>query len=315
MRHFPGLWLFCLLLSAAPFSSALPADPKLLSLVPPAAEIVAGIDSTPPPNQPGSFVLITHANTIDLKDFFALTGVDSTRAVRHAIFVAATGEAGHLTEHGLLIGGHFDRDRIYQSAIQGGAKVIDYRGTRVVEIEPFARERNSFNDIRWLAILEPDVLLFGTVPIVQQEIDRRIAGNAADPILVHRLAHMHHDDETWCVLSAPARNEEIRSALLALDSKLAGLAANGDVFAFGTRYRKQVEFEYEVTTASTSATRTIADSLVRSLTGSQPGSSLLAPEDETVSDHTVRGVVKIPTARFGAWLAQATAPGGRPASQ
>src|ERR1700751_1303451 len=106
MWRFPGLWLFCLVLFAAPFCSALTADPKLLSLVPPAAEIVAGIDSAPPPNQPGSFVLITHNNTIDLNDFFALTGVDSTRVVRHAIFVAATNEGGHLAEHSLLIAGH-----------------------------------------------------------------------------------------------------------------------------------------------------------------------------------------------------------------
>jgi len=316
MRQFPGLWLAFLALSTTPICSSQSADPKLLPLVPPEAEIVAGIDSPPPPNQPGSFVLITRKNTIDLNDFFALTGVDGTRIVRHVVFVAMADDAGNLTRHSLLMDGHFDRQHIYQSSVQGGAKVIDYRGVSVAEIQPFARERDDFNEVRWLAILEPDVLVFGTIASVRQELDRHIAGSGADPVLVHRLAHMRHDNETWCVLSAPARHDEIRSTLLALDPKLAGLAGNGDVFAFGTRYRKQLEFEYEVTAASASATLTISESLVRSLTGLQQGSSLLTSEDTTASDHTVRGVVKIPTARFGAWLAQASAHGqGKAASQ
>lgn len=166
MRRFPGCWLFCLSLSAVPFCSAITAEPNLLALVPPASGIVAGIDTAPPPGQPGSFVLITQNNTVDLKDFFALTGVDSTRVVRHAIFVAAPGEAGGLSEHSLLMAGHFDRERIYQSAVLGGARAFDYRGVGVVRIQPFERERDTFNEVRWLAILDQDLLLFGTISVV-----------------------------------------------------------------------------------------------------------------------------------------------------
>ncbi len=315
MRRFPGLVIALLCLFAVPLSQALSPEPRLLSLVPPGAKIVAGIESHPPKDRAGSFVLITRNNTLDLEDFYALTGVDSTRNVHKAIFVALGDNTGHLSEHSLLMMGHFDQPRIYKSAVDGGARAFEYSGVDVVEIQPFLRERGEMNDVRWLAIVDSNVLLFGTIASVQQELGRHLANSPADPFLVRELAHMHSDDETWCVLSAPNRNDEIRNALVTLDPKLAELAREADIFQFGIRYRKQVEFEYKVTT--TSATPTISNSIALSLTGSLMGSSWLSSPDTSGGDRTERGVVIIPSLRFAAWLAKVNdhAHGGSRASR
>lgn len=324
MRRFPG-WMslsvvICaslLAIFAVPASWALSADQKLVSLVPPGAEVVAGMDTPPPKDQPGSFVLITHNNTVDLQDFFALTGVDSARIVRHVIFVAIHGETIQLGEHSMMAHGQFDQARIYKSAVDGGSKVFDYRGIPVVEIEPFAREEAEFHDSRWLAIVDSDLLLFGTIASVRQELDRHLDRSVADPVLEQKLSRLRHDDETWCVLSSTSRYPEIQRSLMGLDPKLAELVGTADGIQFGLRYGKQVEFEYETSTASPTATLSPSDSLRQSLAQPGKGASLLASPVASGNSRTVRGVVKIPLDRFGQWLREASAPrlGERAASQ
>jgi hypothetical protein len=62
--------------------SAVSPDPRLLSLVPPAARVIAGMKAPSIDGQPKSFMLVTPNNSIDLVDFIALTGGDPTRFSR-----------------------------------------------------------------------------------------------------------------------------------------------------------------------------------------------------------------------------------------
>jgi hypothetical protein len=187
MRQFCGnrrfFVTFFLALLTARTSLALSIDEKLLSLVPSGGKgkVVAGMDSPPPKGQPGSFVLITHNSRVDLRDFFALTGVDSSRIVRHAIFIAMDDNAAETAEHSLMMSGHFDQARIYKSALDGGEEILHYRGIPVVAIEPFAQDRAELQGSRWLTIPEPDLLFFGTIASVQQELDRLLDQSAPDP--------------------------------------------------------------------------------------------------------------------------------------
>src|SRR5271170_3892637 len=108
MRRFQGrrsilfAFLACL---AVPISSA--ADHKLLSLISPGAQIVASICAPSSPSSTDNFVLMTHNSGIDLNDFYALSGVDSTRVIHELIFVAAANTVGQLSEHSLLASGNF----------------------------------------------------------------------------------------------------------------------------------------------------------------------------------------------------------------
>jgi hypothetical protein len=118
------------------------------------------------------------------------------------------------------------------------------------------------------------------------------------------MPRIRHNDQTWCVLSPPAWNTEMRDALAVVHPQLAERLKDGDEFQFGIRYGKQIEFEYEITTASAVATHAISKSLTQSLTGQAIGSSLLPSPDQTADDNTVRGVIKVSTTRYNAWLAE-----------
>jgi hypothetical protein len=288
--------------------SAAPVDQKLLSLIPPAAQIVARISATPSAGNTSNFVVITHNNGVDLGDFFALSGADSTRSIHEVIFAAAE-NAGQLSEHSLLASGNFDRERIYRSAVENGSSTTHYRGVFVLVVAPFARERSEFNEPRWLAIPEPDVLLFGSIVSIEQELDRYLTRNVVDPRLVARLARLRRDDATWCVLSLPAWSTEIRSALAVINSELAAGLKDGDAFQFGIHYGRHVEFEYEITTNSSAATRSISDTLTQSLVGSEKGLALLLPIDMSTDNNTVRGSIKVSMTRYNAWLAEVSARG------
>jgi hypothetical protein len=294
-----------LLLSAA--AHAATVDAKLLSLVPPGAQVVAGMSVHP--DRTSSFILITHNNGVDLDDFYALSGADSSHVIQQVIFVAALDVTGRPAEHSLLVSGHFDPARIFRAAMDNGASATNYAGIRVLVVQPFARERRDFHDVRWLAALDSNVILFGSIISVQQELDRHLAGSRADPSLLGKLARMRHDDQTWCVLSAPAWNTEMRDALAVVHPQLAERLKDGDSFQFGIRYGRQVEFEYEITTGSASATHAISTSLTRSLTGLAIGSPLLPSPDLTADDSTVRGVIKVSTTRYNVWLAEVSARG------
>jgi hypothetical protein len=98
-------------LFAVASASAVKPDPKLLSLVPPTAQIVAGMNAPSVSGQPDSFLLITRNNTVDLRDFFALSGVDDSRVIQQIMMVAAEDRTNSLAEHSLLASGRFDQRR------------------------------------------------------------------------------------------------------------------------------------------------------------------------------------------------------------
>jgi hypothetical protein len=257
----------------------------------------------------GQFVLISHKNRIDFNDFLALTGADSTLVVHEFILVASTDSAGMLNGHSLVASGNFDRECIYRSALSGGASVTRYRGLPVLVVQPFARERSEFNEVRWLAIPDSSILLFGSVASVQQELDRHLDRSPADPRLVARLARLRRDDNSWCVLSLPTWTSDIRDSLAALNPKLAELLDDGDTLQFGIHYGRQVEFEYEVMTASSHTALAMLASLTQSFAGLEKEPVLLRSTDAISEGNTVRGVIKVSMARYNAWLTEVQARG------
>jgi hypothetical protein len=220
--------------------------------------------------------------------------------------VAAADSTGQLSEHSLLASGNFDGDRIYRSAMDSGSSTTGYRGVSVLVVQPFARERSDFSEVRWLAIPEPSVLLFGSIGSVQQELDRYLNRSSVDPRLEARLSRLRRDDETWCVLSL-TWTQEIRDVLAVIDPKLAAGLKDGDAFQFGIHYGRRVEFEYEITTNSSAATRSISDLLTQSLVGPEKGLALLPPIDLSTDNSTVRGLIKVSMTRYNAWLAEVSA--------
>jgi hypothetical protein len=308
MKRFHGnrtlATLFFLLISVEMLSAATP-DLALLSLVPPGAQIVAGITNRPSPGKPGSFLLITRNNVIDHADFISLAGVDDSMIIRQMIFAAGSSDTSKSGEHSLLTSGHFDQARIFRAAVENGATVTEFRGFRVLVQHPFEREVGTFKDVRWLAMIDSNLALFGTRYSVQQELDRHLAGSAADPSLMQKLDRLRRDDATWSVLAMFKFDDEIEHALGSLDPDLASLVHAGTSFLFGVHYGRKIEVEYEGTVPSSEPAQTIRLSSLESLVaGNLKGSSLL-PHPALVAERaSVHGVVKVAMDRYAAWLAE-----------
>ena len=292
---------------AVTITSAVTPDPRLLSLVPPGAQVVAGMSAPSVPNRPASYLLVTPNNRTDFLDFISLSGIDDSRIYNQIILVAAADERGILTEHSLLASGHFDQARIFKAAVQNGASISEFKGIPVLVLQPLERNRGTSKEVRWLAVIESNVAVFGTIASVQQELDRHLDHSAADLSLRQRLARLRRDDETWCVLAAFVHNYETRRALGSLDASLIDPAHDGDAFQFGIHYGRRIEFEYEITAASSASARATASSLSQPLAGPANGSSLLASPDMTGDGNTVRGVIKVSKTRYSEWLVEVSA--------
>jgi hypothetical protein len=285
-------------------------DSRILSLVPPGAQLVAGISASSIRDQPDNFVLMTHNNRVDLQDFFALIGADSSSTIHQILLVAMANKEGQPNEHSLLASGHFDQPHVFKSAADRGAALTIYRRIPVLEIQPFAREHNTFKDVRWLAVLDSSVLVFGTVASARLELDRHLAQNHPEESLLLRLARLRSKDQTWCLLSASSRifpsltrGHEIQDVLDKLSPELAELAKSGSELEFGFHYGRRVEFDYEVTLASPETSRDGADSL-RPAPVEQPMRVSLLPTLDTARDaNTLHGVIQISISHYNTWLA------------
>src|SRR5579863_7894320 len=144
LRTANAILLLFVLFTAVAAAFSLSSDLRLIQMVPPESQVIASMLSPTPEGQPSSFLLITVNNKIDIEDFFAVTGADASRLIRQVVFVAATGSDGTLSEHSLLVSGHFNRDAIFRFEESGNARKESYRGETVLIVPPLARERGGF---------------------------------------------------------------------------------------------------------------------------------------------------------------------------
>ena len=186
---------------------AAPVNFKLLSLVPADAQIVAGFQDLHRAVPSGRVLLTTHNNRLDLDDWIALTGVDTSKVFDEVIEVAMSSDAAELREHLLLVAGHFDRARIFQAAEQNGAAHVSYLGETALLIKPYSREEGDMMDTRWLVILNDQTGIFGTAAMVQLALQRYDSHYLPDPALVQRLARLRPDVTSWNVLLPPSKSK------------------------------------------------------------------------------------------------------------
>jgi len=284
--------------SAVVAANSLPSDLRLIQMVPPESQVIASMLSPKPGAEPGSLLLITGNNKIDLEDFFAVTGADASRRIHQVVLVAAAAGDGALSEHSLLVSGHFNRDAIYRFTESGDARTESYRGQDVLIVPPLVRERSRFKQLRWLAILNSDIAIFGTQESVRRELDRLIAKSRPDPSLMERLSRLGRNDETWCLLPTPSGGGIIASVLDKLDPRLAAVASEGGSMQYGVHFGRRVE----ITASSNIAAREGSNSETgQSAAHSRPAHHLLADPLGSGDDGT-NAVVKVTRRRYDEWL-------------
>ncbi len=243
----PSLWKSCcpavLAIFLASSGWAFPLGSRLLPLVPPGAEIVAGFENHPDAN--GRLLLTTRNNRLDLDDFQALTGSDSKRVFDEVIEVAAAAQDGLLSEHMLLVAGRLDRERIFRSIEESGAKSVEFLGERILLIRPFARERGDMLETRWLAILDGRIAILGTPKLVQKAL-RRYADHAVpDSVLEERLSLLHHDVTSWNVLLGTKKRDHKMNFARPFTA-WAQLEQDADVLMVAVRFGSKIRVDFSI---------------------------------------------------------------------
>ena len=77
--------------------SAAPPDPKLLSLVPPGTQLVAGLNNRTPAGHARRISPDEPATTrVDRRDFISLVGVDDSMIINQLIFAAGGGDTSRI---------------------------------------------------------------------------------------------------------------------------------------------------------------------------------------------------------------------------
>jgi len=235
-----GLAFLCMLGTAS--ASPPGADPGLLSLVPPGAAIVAQLTYGTEP----TYLVLTRNNTADLMDLQSILGVDPTRSIERTIFVASRGSQDLISEHSLLARGHFDARYIFKAAMENGDAQGEYRGIPLLIIPPLDRDKGISSDIRWLAFIDSQIAVFGTAPMVREELSRYLSRTPVDLSLMEKLARLRSTDQSWCVLTPTVHNREIvRRTLAALDPGLGRPDHANDGLILGIHFGRRVEIEYE----------------------------------------------------------------------
>jgi hypothetical protein len=237
-----GLLASTAVLAASGLAS--PLNSKLLSLVPPGAEIVAGFENHPAGNRPGRLLLVTHNDRLDLDDWQALAGVDGQRVIHEVIEVAATSPTGILTEHLLLVSGQFDKERIFNAAELNGAGRSEYQGETIMLIKPFAREQGEMLDTRWLVILNNRIAMLGTQSMVQRALYRYTTHADIDMPLMERLSQLRPDVTSWTVLLVSAVANE--SVTKQKNSTLTRLVDGAEVLMVGARFGPKIRVDFSL---------------------------------------------------------------------
>ena len=137
LRPAKAFLLLPFLLNAGVTASAISSDLRLMQMVPPESQVIASMLSPTLDGQPSSFLLFTGNNRLDFEDFFAVTGADASRRIHQVVFAAEVGEDGKLSEHSLLVSGHFNRNAIFRFAESGSAT------TEIIAAKPFSLFRLS----------------------------------------------------------------------------------------------------------------------------------------------------------------------------
>lgn len=307
IRSFPYLFI----LTAVIPGWASPLSSKLLPLVPSGSPIVAGFENRYDTNAHGRLLLTTHNNRLDLDDWQALTGVDNKRIFEEVIEVAGSPGGENLSEHLLLVSGHFDRNRIFTAAEQNGAEKIEYQGQSAMVIKPFLRERGDMLDTRWLVILENRIGLLGTPLLVQQALTRYANHSVPDPILEERLSLLRPDVSSWNVIvSTPTSAKNINFAQPR--SAWARLQEGADVLMVGTRFGPKVRVDFSIHAGGNRGAAFFSEKAgfftsafaAETVPQASPSEAQRRLENLSIEPNRVHGSILLSETQFELWVAQ-----------
>src|SRR3954454_16208776 len=173
-------------------------DPLLLSLAPPSAEMIAGVDVESSRNSDfGRFLMSSLTNNEQaIQRFAADTGFDIRRDLKSLILASSSGTADKSRRAFVLLGrGAFDESRIRAVAVAKGSVVQPYEGTDM--FLPAKGRGNAF------AFVGPDTIALGDQASVQQVISNRTQASRIDTQLQQLITAASADNDIWFASRVP----------------------------------------------------------------------------------------------------------------
>ena len=185
-----------LALSALLCAGANGADPRLMNLVMPDANTLAGVNVTNAEITPfGQYVLnqLTLSANDDLQKFITATGFDPRHDVTE-ILAATSGSVDKPT--GLVIAlGNFNVDQLTAALTtkSSGVSTQDYNGAKLVLGETKDQQQEA------IAFMGSTIAVLGDVASVKAAIDRSSHANSINPALATHVQSLSLNNDAWAV--------------------------------------------------------------------------------------------------------------------
>lgn len=290
--------------------TAMAADPGLLNLLDPGANIVAGIHvDRSVSSQFGQFLMNQmQSEDAGFKNFVQTTGFDPRRDLREVVTAATAGGTGH----GVVVArGYFDIAKLTAALKAQGGTATKYNGFDVLSA-PASRGDHA----GWVAFLDSNTAVAGDQALVKSALDRRTSAASLDPKLVAKIQEVSNKYDAWMVSLAPVSTFAGHMPDKNLNGALKGDVMQGiEMTSGGVSFGSTVNLYAEAVTRSEKDAQALMD-VAKFLTGMiqlnrdkaevQQIASLLDTLDLKVSSNTVSMSLAIPEANLEKMVREGT---------
>lgn len=240
------------LVLALPFA-VFGADPALLQMVMPEAQVVAGLQVTQAKNSEFGQYVLAHlsVNNTQLEAFTAETGFDPRQDVSEIVIAGITSStAGTNNQWLILADGTFNVAKITSTALTNGGVAGAYQGVNTLTFTGSGKNQQTVA----LAFFSPNLALAGDVPSVQNAINRKQTNASTDGTLFANIQQVSAKNDFWFLTTVPLSN----FAGVIPEQNLSG-AMQGNLFAAINQTSGGIRFGDTVTISAQAVTRSDKD--------------------------------------------------------
>jgi hypothetical protein len=249
---------YLLLMGAALGSMAMAADPGLLSLVPPDAKAVAGIQADQARNSLfGQYVLSRmQAGGVNFDNFIATTGFDPREDLSE-ILLASNGAGKTSQNHWLAAGkGVFDIQKLTAAALAHGGTLGSFNGVAMVTYPA----RGNSQVPSGFAFLDASTGILGDTASVRAAIQQWQNGAPPNSALLDKVNQASANEDFWFVTLVPPSQFPAAVARSA-NSGAANILAAVNQLSGGVRFGDTVTVSAQAVARSDKDAQSLADVL------------------------------------------------------
>ncbi len=246
MIKFARLALFL----ALPLGAFAAADPALLQMVMPDAQVVAGLQVAQAKSSPFGQYVLAHlsVNNTQLEEFTSETGFDPTQDVSEIVIAAITSNPSNSWL--ILADGTFNIAKITATVQANGGASSTYQGVNLLTYTaPSGSHAASA-----IAFFGTTTALAGDVPSVKAAIDRKQSNAPTSNAVFTQAQQVSANNDFWFVTLVPLSN----FSSVIPEPNLSG-AMQGNLFAAINQTSGGIQFGSTVTISAEAVTRSAKD--------------------------------------------------------